>query len=252
MCTAQLNSAEKARPWLERFQGRYWRLALPLITMFLAACSTTRHTSLPVMTVLTSAPPIADRCASFFPKGRWQLVHEINFQLASGAKGTAVGVLIIEGNALSCALMTIEGLTLFTARSHSDGTLQVLRALPPFDSQGFAAGLIADVRAVFLSPPGMVSVGHLADGQVQCRYANGQEVTDVIPKMDGCFRLSTYAPMESSGEAPVQTRTVDAHTCNQLGNALMAHELNLTGQGAAGYTLNMRLLSAEPLPAITQ
>lgn len=219
--------------------------------MLLAACSTTRHASLPAMTAVTSAP-IAERCASFFPKGRWQLTHEINFQLASGANGHGVGVLIIDGNALSCALMTTEGLTLFAARSQSDGILQVLRALPPFDSQGFAAGLIADVRAVFLPPPGVVSVGRLADGRVQCRYANGQEVTDVLPKMDGCFRLSTYAPMGSSGETPVQTRTVDAHRCNQLGNALMAHELNLTGQGAAGYTLNMRLLSAEPLPAITQ
>lgn len=250
VCIDQLNSAEKARRWQKRLQGKYWRLALPLVTMLLAACGTTRHTPLPAMTALTSAP-IADRCTSFFPRGRWQLTHAINFRLADGTNGNAVGVLIIDGNELSCALMTIEGLTLFAARSQSDGTLQVLRALPPFDSPGFAAGLIADVRAVFLPPSSVGSVGRLADGRVQCRFATGLEVTDVLPEMDGCFRLSTYAPTGSSGETPVQTRTVDAHTCKKLGSALLAHELNLTGHGAAGYTLNMRLLSAEPLPAIT-
>jgi hypothetical protein len=247
--TDQLDSADKACPWSARLQWKYWRLILPLVAMLLAACSTTRHIPPPAMTVLTSAHTV-DRCASFFPRGRWQLTHAINFRLADGTSGNAVGVLIINGNELSCALMSTEGLTLFAARSQSDGTLQVLRALPPFDNQGFAAGLIADVRAMFLPPPGAGSVGRLADGRLQCRYATGREVTDVLPEMDGCFRLSTYEPMGPSGETPVRTRTVEAHACKKLKNTLLARELDLTGHGLVGYTLNMRLLSAEPLPAI--
>jgi hypothetical protein len=125
-----------------------------------------------------------------------------------------------------------------------------LRALPPFDKKSFAEGLIADVRTLFQPPTGVISVGHLADGSLLCRSIADQAVTDVVPKSDGCFQLSTYAPTPASGtHLPVRTRTVEARDCSPVNGSLMPRDMTLTGHGRAGYTLKLHLLSAEPLPA---
>jgi len=178
------------------------------------------------------------------------MLHAIDFRLTDGTSGSALGVLILDGRSLSCALMTVEGLTLFEARSPADGSLEVLRALPPFTGGTFAEGLIADVRTLFQPPTGTASFGRLADGSPLCRYASDRAVTDVHPGTDGCFRLSTYASTPTSGVgSPVRTRTVEARACRMTGGISLPHEVTLTGHGPAGYTLNLRLLGAEPLPA---
>jgi len=234
--------------WL-RVKG--WRVVLPFVAVLLAACAGTRVEPLPRMTA--SAPGLADdRCVAFFPQGRWQMIHAIDFHMADGTNGNALGVLILDGRSLSSALMTVEGLTLFEARSLGDGSLEVLRALPPFNGQAFAAGLIADVRTLFQPPAGIASVGRLADGRALCRYTVDQAVTDVLPEEDGCFQLFTYASTSASGgNISVRTRTVEARTCRITGGSLLPHDVRLTGHGPSGYTLNLRLLSAEPLPAST-
>jgi len=196
-----------------------------------------------------SAPGLAaDRCAAFFPKGRWQMVHAIHFRLADGAVGNALGVATLDGRSVTCALMTVEGLTLFAARSPDKGPLEVVRALPPFDGRAFAEGLIADVRTLFLPPAGAVSLGRLADGSELCRFIADQEITDVIPDQDGCFQLATYAPPASGADAPRRTRTLVARGCRPAGDSLIPGDATLTGHGPAGYTLKLHLLSAEPLP----
>lgn len=234
-----------------RLQPSLRWLALPLVTLLLSACGTTGRMPLPPMTP-TAAAPMAARCTAFFPQGRWQLTHAITFHLADGSNGNALGVLIIDGKDLNCALMTVEGLTLFAAHSRADGSLEVLRALPPFDSRGFAEGLIADVRTVFLAPPGIVSTGRLADGRFQCRYTDDQRITDILPDAEGCYQLFTYArELHSKSGPPKRTRNIEAHACTRSEQAVLAHDITLTGQGKAGYILNLRLLSAEPLPVST-
>lgn len=236
---------------LEGLRAREWRGVVLLVAVLLAACARTGPEPLPPMT--PSGPgPVADRCAALFVQGRWQMLHAIEFRLADGTSGNALGVLILDGRDLSCALMTVEGLTLFEAHSPEDGPLEVLRALPPFTGGAFAAGLIADVRTLFQPPVGIASFGRLTDGSPLCRYAADQAVTDVLPGTDGCFRLSTYAPTPASGNgSPVRTRTVEARACRMTGGISLPHEVTLTGHGPAGYTLNLRLLGAEPLPAAT-
>ncbi|MCL2458751.1 MAG: hypothetical protein FWF31_07895 [Desulfobulbus sp.] len=228
-----------------------WASACLLIAALLTACAGARPEQLPQMTA--SAPgQMTDRCAAFFPKGRWQMVHAINFRLADGRSGNALGVTVLDGRSLSCAMMTVEGLTLFESRSPDHGAVEVLRALPPFNSQAFAEGLVADVRTLFHLPAGTASVGHLADGRGLCRFAGGPEVTDVLPGTDGCFTLSTYSrPSASADNLPVRTRTVVGRDCSPVGESLMARYLILTGHGSIGYTLQLHLLSAEPLPAVT-
>ena len=163
-----------------------------------------------------------------------------------------MGVLTIEGTTLNCALLSIEGLTLFEARSAKGAPLEIYRALPPFNSPSFAEGLVADIRTLFFKPGGILSTGHLEQGDRLCRYTSTEGVTDIFPDSAGCFRLSTYDQVPATGAAlPVQTRSVAAHSCIERGNSLLARNLSLTGLGRSGYTLNLRLLTAEPLPAAT-
>lgn len=243
--------------WL---RNKGWRVVLPIAAVLLAACAGPRLEPLPRMTV--SAPGVAvDRCAALFPQGRWQMTHAIEFRLADGASGNALGVLILDGQNLDCALTTVEGLTLFEARSQGDGSLEVLRALPPFDNPEFARGLLRDVRTLMQPPPGLGRYGTLADGTPVCRYDAGQTITDILPQADGCWQLFTYDEqriLRTDGCQPAdprrehrQTRAVAAHSCERIGGAVLPRRLDLRGFAPSAYTLNLRLLSAEPLPAAT-
>ena len=178
------------------FRIKGWQIVLPFVAMLLAACAGTRPEPLPRMTA--STPDLAaGRCAALFPQGRWQMIHAIDFRLADGTSGNALGVLILDGRSLSCALMTVEGLTLFEARSAEAEVLEVLRALPPFDNREFASGLMRDVRTLFQSPPGLGQYGTLVDGTPVCRYNAGQTITDILPQADGCWQLFTYDEQSS-------------------------------------------------------
>jgi len=46
-----------------------------------------------------------------------------------------------------------------------------------------------------------------------------------------------------------RTRTITAQSCRPVASAILPHALELIGSGPAGYTLNLRLISAEPIPA---
>ena len=119
--------------------------------------------------------------------------------------------------------MTVEGLTLFEARSAEAEELEVLRALPPFDNREFASGLMRDVRTLFQPPPGLGQYGTLADGTPVCRYNAGQTMTDILPQEDGCWQLHhlhEQSSLRTDGCLPAdprrehrQTRTINARSC---------------------------------------
>jgi hypothetical protein len=69
-------------------------------------------------------------------------------------------------------------------------------------------------------------------------------VTDILPQKDGCWRLHTYSEQTS-----LRTRTVTARSCGPVDSMILPHDLELIGSGPAGYTLNLRLISAERIPA---
>ena len=214
-----------------------------VLACLLSACTVTSREPLPnLMTAVPGASQAQSACAAPFPRGRWQLVHAIAFHLADGSSGDALGVLLLDGRKINCALMTVEGLTLFEARSSGPEDLEVVRALPPFANRHFAAGLMSDLRTLIQPPVGLVEYGSLADGSPVCRSLAGREVTDILPQPDGCWQLHTYSDQR-------RTRTVAARACEPAGSAVLPRPLELTAPGPAGYTLNLRLISAEPLPA---
>ncbi len=188
-----------------------------------------------------SCVDLAD-CESIYPQGHWQFVHLIEFQLPNGTGGTVIGITVIEGNAVQCALTTTEGMTLFEAE---DGdTLKILQAVPPFDKPGFAEGLMADVRAIFLQPPGAPVCGALADERRTCRFRQQDgKLTDILPEPDArkCFRIITWSADHR------QTRIITAKDCRQQDGYRQARSLTLNSSGIKNYTLKMSLINAEQL-----
>ena len=133
-------------------------------------------------------------CATIFPLGKWQFVHSIEFTMKDGAGPPLIGVTTIDGNTIGCALVTVEGLTLFEAVYQGKESVVVRRALPPFDKPEFAAGLISDIRAIFQPPTAKAMLGQLAGETTVCRYkeANGA-VIDIELTAEDCRQTREYS-----------------------------------------------------------
>ncbi|WP_028584021.1 hypothetical protein [Desulfogranum mediterraneum] len=191
------------------------------------------------------------RCAALFPRGSWQLVHAIDYRVGQSGQGSVIGVTSLGRQELECALVTVEGLTLFAARQGPAGELTVSRAVPPFDAPGFAQGLMADLRTLFRRPrAGQVLVGRLqrptgpgrsgAEPLASCRYLEpGGRVVDLSPGAEGGWRLQSYSPTAAL------ERTIRAADCTLVGVTPIAGTLELTAPGPGGYQLNLKLLRAE-------
>ncbi len=184
---------------------------------------------------------LIQRCAAVYPQGKWQFVHAIEFSMADGRSSSVVGVTVVDGNKLNCALMTIEGFTLFEARLTE--RLEVDRAVPPFDNPAFATGLMEDVRALFVHPEvSEVHYGRLGDGAESCRMTGTDgEVTDVLPLENGCWQIRTY-------DAGQLIRTIIARSCRSVDSTVIPAELELTVPGPAGYILKMTLIDFARYP----
>jgi len=178
------------------------------------------------------------QCPAFFPDGKWQFVHSIGFHTAGGGDGTAVGVLALDKDAIRCVLTTVEGLVLFQARWTEGEPVMVSRAIPPFDNQEFAAGLMADVRTIFRRPEGKEEWGQLPGGAPVFRFSDAGLVTDVMPQDDGCWSIRTYGGRD---------RTVHARLCKTVDAAIIPEDIDLVSGGPSGYSLTLHLLSAEKL-----
>ncbi len=214
---------------------------LPFILLLgLTACVAEQQLSLPQL----AADAREDRgCESVFPQGRWQFVHTIDFSMADGSGSTVIGVTSLAGDEITCALMTVEGFTLFEAVYRGKEGLEVRRAVPPFDKPAFAAGLMEDVRTLFRAPsPAKVQYGRAGGTIPICRYPGVEgRITDILPAMDGCWQIRTY------GADLALSRSVVGHSCRKEGESLIPEYLELKGFGPTNYTLKMTLIHAENL-----
>ena len=213
-----------------------------LIALFmLASCAAKNREELPELTPVTGTQGHLRQCTAIFPKGSWQFVHDIAFHLTKG-DGSAIGVLVLNDQEIRCALMTVEGLTLFEARSTAGGDMEVSRAIAPFDNQEFAVGLMRELRTIFQPPPGRVDYGRVATDVPVCRFSSADMITDILPQEDGCWSITTYSDR-------IKTKVIRASSCRLIDSVTIPEHLELVAPGAAGYTLNMHLISAERLPA---
>lgn len=214
-----------------------------LFPLMLALCLIAACSSLPALQPgsdsLQATTPVA--CRAVFPQGKWQLTHTIEAGFPGGGGSLLVGVTVVDapGKTIDCALMTVEGFVLFQA--HMGRTLQVTRAVPPFDRAGFAAGIVDDLRLMFIEPAGEpVQTGLLQGpaapaGEPVCRYRETDgSITDVRPGKQ--WRIGRYTPQGRL------TRTVMAEPDG--GQAGFPGCLRLRAPGPAGYTLEMKLIDA--------
>lgn len=220
--------------------GARFAFALALFVLLaLGACA-----SLPPL-----KPPLPGaQVAAPFPQGRWQLVHRIEARFPGNHKALMMGALELDSETghFTCALMTVEGFTLFSA-SQTD-RLSVARAVPPFDGPGFAEGLMADLDLLFFPPhDARLETGVRDDGPVR-RYlhhdgrATDIVTTDAIAAGAHRFRIDRYtAETRHIRRAEL---TMKASSTPAQG---IASEILLEALGDAGYTLKLDLIDAVPL-----
>jgi hypothetical protein len=178
-----------------------------------------------------------------FPRGRWQLVHRIEARFPGNHKALMMGALELDSSSghLTCALMTVEGFTLFSASQ--TGRLEITRAVPPFDGPGFAEGLMADLRLLFFPPSDAGYQTGSLDGRPARRYRHVDgRITDVCLSSEDQFRIDRYA-VDARHLRRAVLRMGKAPASRQE----MAREILLEARGDAEYTLRLDLIEAVPL-----
>jgi len=221
-------------------------LVLIAISQVMGGCAPTK---LPPLVPLpgNQSTNLQSQCRAIYPSGQWQFVHSIDFTMANGYGSTLLGITSLGPDKLACALLTPEGLTLFQAQMDDQAQITVDRAVPPFDNQAFATGLLTDVRTIFLAPNEKNShYGQLTTGQPLCRYQGTKNATiDLMPQTrpNICWQIKTY------DEKKRLTRTIIARKCQNYLGEMIPMALKLSRPGNWGYTLKMRLLRAEKQPS---
>ncbi len=212
---------------------------LLIISLFFTSCADKEQLRLPSIMENKDGQktPV---CKQVFPLGNWQFVHSIDFTMRDGSGSTVVGVTTLSKSGIKCALITIEGLTLFAARSSDENSLHIDRALSPFDNEQFAEGLMRDIRLIFQPPTGKESRGLVSEKSAVCRYEkNDGRVLDVWPDVDDCWQIKSYSP------DLIMERSVIGQSCKEKNSSLIPEVLELKNFGHAGYTLKMTLISAD-------
>lgn len=219
----------------------YW-FCLSALLFLMVACAAEKHPGPPELASAAYALE-ENACTDIFPSGSWQFVHSIDFSMADGAGSTVVGVITLNEKDIECALVTLEGLTLFEAVFYHDKTMAIGRAVPPFDKPGFARGLFRDVRMIFLPPPGaLLQTGRSPGGTAVCRYGSpGQGVVDVLPGADNCWQIKSYTPELAPD------RWLIGRSCRKIGSSPVPDYLELQSLGRNGYTLKMKMIRADIL-----
>jgi hypothetical protein len=217
-------------------------LLVALLFPCLIACVPERRMSMPELAEIRDMPGI-DHCERIFPRGEWQFVHSINFLAGGRGGGNVIGVTGLGEEEINCALMTVEGFTLFQGALREGDKLEVRRAVAPFDNPALAEGLMGDVRRIFQAPHAEnIWHGRTESGPV-CRYAGGDgRVTDILPAAgDYCWQIITYSADR------MMDRSIVGRNCREIGETVIPERIELRGFGQENYTLELILLNAEEL-----
>lgn len=215
------------------------RLTL-LCALLLVGCQT-----LPVVRAL---PPSdagqRQSCPSIFPEVKTRYIHALEAHAAGKPRAMMIGVTVVDpaSQALQCALVSAEGLTLLEAEWVA-GALSVSRALPPLDSPDFVNRMMQDIALIFLAPEGeRIGPGVLPDGRRVCRFGSGQPGwVDVSSAAGGPVFIERY----SSG----QKRLRKAAVVSDDGGAYAA--IALESFEGVGYLLKMTRLEVESMTDTT-
>ncbi len=175
-------------------------------------------------------------CLDLFSPGPWEVVHRIEAVFKAGRRASLIGVTKAHDSSghLQSVLMTPEGMVLLNV-SRRAGRIEVKRALPPFDSPDFAAGMLADVELMLAIPAGRpLESGLSTDGRPACRWSMADGgIEEVSLGEDGAWVRRRY---DSKGRL---AREVAADPPMRDG---FASRTILQASGTAGYRLTVDLL----------
>jgi len=215
-------------------------LFLSTILFLFTGCASDTQRHLPKLTAATETVEISC-CTAVFPRGKWQFVHSIDFTMGNGAGTGLIGVTSFNEDHIDCALITVEGFTLFEAAwSEKDG-FKIRRAIAPFDNPRFAEGLMRDLRAIFTPPAGRnVETGQLPEKHGVCRYSDNEgRIVDVLPNMNNCWQINIY------DSHMTLDRSITGRSCRAAGSAQIPDFIELKSFGQNSYTLKMTLIRAD-------
>jgi hypothetical protein len=140
--------------------------------------------------------------------------------------------------------MTLEGFVLFEALY--DGTIRVERAVPPFENQAFARGVMEDIRLIFFKPLAReLTTGLLADGTGICRYGfDDGSFIDISPLQDNQWELRRFGPDRRLKRVVKHINNGNPTGQTRVG---IADKIELTALGTPDYKLFLDLVEAIPL-----
>jgi hypothetical protein len=182
-----------------------------------------------------------------FPQGRWQLVHRIEARFPGDRKALMMGALEMDSatGRLDCALMTVEGFTLFSADFDPVAAtpLTITRAVPPFDGPEFAEGLMADLRLIFFAPRNAQRQMGSVDQKPVWRFDHYDgSTTDVKVLSSDQYQIDYF-----TADARQIRRAVLRMTSSSAPRQAMAQGIVLEALDDAHYTLRLDLIDAVPL-----
>ena len=185
-------------------------------------------------------------CRGPYPQGDWQLLHSIEATLPGGHKGFLMGLSVISSSerTAQCVIMALEGFVVFDALY--DGQITVRRAVAPFDSEGFAQGLIEDIFLIFFVPGGEPkATGLLESGDSVCRYQkpDGRWV-DVINRGRDTWEIRQYHPDNRLTRTVQMMPAGESDLSDREG---IIGKIELKAHGSPGYELLMELVEATPV-----
>ena len=218
------------------------RLIYLLLSCLLYSCTAHNQATLPALKSVEENSWGGKECSALFISGNWQFVHSIAFTAAGGHEVTLMGVTVLQDKAIKSVLMGVDGFVLFEAEENSSGEITVVRALPPFDTAQFAEGLLGDVRMLFYEPEAeRKTIGQTAEQTPVCRYHTQKGITDVVPSAKGWHHIRQYdteARLVKSSSASKQ---------RSQGGVFLPERIEINSSGVRGYTLQLQLLSADPI-----
>lgn len=212
------------------------RVILLIPILFLLSCQT-----LPVIHAPSSLKDgKAFICPSPFLKGKYRLVHAIENRVSGQAQSSVIGITVADPvtRSLSCAIVTVEGMSLFEAES-GPAIFKINRALPPFDSEAFANNMIEDIKLIFFIPEGKLqNKGYISDGSKACRYlqTNG-DLIDVMENESDGVQIKRYS---SSGR--LKRHVLFGTTVKNI-----YQHIELRAYETFNYSLLMNLIEAQPV-----
>ena len=186
-----------------------------------------------------------------FPTDPFQFVHAIELTMPGSHSAMLMGVVNIHPRprAIHCVIMTLEGLVLFEA-DHTSEAFTIHRAIPPFDSQTLARGLVSDIELIFFKPQGRLAAwGKLENKNTILRFSEPESKTiDITISPDRTVWTQNVRTHSHRIKRCVKYLFSQPPTATNSQVFIFPKSITLTAAFPSRYTLTMTLTDANLIP----